>query len=403
MKNTTNIYLSCPAVVSALGCGLATHINQLLNPPTQTTLTQQNMPVTGKLYYLGVVPEPLPQLPCHLSQPYNRNNHLLWVAIEQIRDYIDEVIEKYGKHRVAVVIGTSTGGIDTNLPVFQTVANGGAWCDTPIIQDQQVLSSPADFVQDALGLTGLCYGISTACTSGTRAMISAARLLKANLCDAVICGGTDMLSELTLNGFDALSVLSNGIANPMSKNRSGINIGEAAALFVANKDSVGLPLLGYGVSSDAYHMSSPHPDGLGAEKAFQAALNHAQISAEEVGWINLHGTGTIHNDAMESRAIHRVFGNKTPATSTKPLTGHTLGAAGALEAAFLWGIVSRQFNAKGQLPPHLFDGLVDENLPPINLTVSGSHFAQERRIAASSSFAFGGNNSVLIIGEETNA
>ena len=194
--NKQTIYLSSPAVVSALGCGLDKHIACLLNPPAQTVLTQQKMPVTGKPYYFGVVRETLPDLPSHLSQPYNRNNHLLWVAIEQIRDYIDEVIEKYGKHRVAVIIGTSTGGIETNLPVFQTVADGGKWSDTPIEQDMQVLSSPADFLRDALGLTGLTYGISTACTSGARAIISAARLLQADLCDAVICGGADMLSAL---------------------------------------------------------------------------------------------------------------------------------------------------------------------------------------------------------------
>ena len=397
--NNPTIYLSSPALVSSLGCGLASHIDMLLNPPKSTTLTQMPMPVTGKPYYFGAVRETLPDLPPHLSQPYNRNNQLLWVAALQIRDYIDEVIEKYGKNRIAVVIGTSTGGIETNLPVFQTVANGGGWADTPIEQDMQVLSSPADFLRDALGLTGLTYGISTACTSGSRAIITAARLLKADLCDAVICGGTDMLSALTLNGFDSLSVLSNGIANPFSKNRNGINIGEAAALFVANKDGVGLPLLGYGVSSDAYHMSSPHPDGLGAEIAFAAALKNAQISAEKIGWINLHGTGTVHNDAMESRAVSRVFGNATPATSTKPLTGHTLGAAGALEAAFLWGIVSQEYNPDGRLPPHIFDGELDPDLPPINLTLSGSRFTQKRRIAASSSFAFGGNNTVLIIGE----
>ena len=397
--NNPTIYLSSPALVSSLGCGLASHIDMLLNPPQSTTLTQMPMPVTGKPYYFGAVRETLPDLPPHLSQPYNRNNQLLWVAALQIRDYIDEVIEKYGKNRIAVVIGTSTGGIETNLPVFQTVANGGGWADTPIEQDMQVLSSPADFLRDALGLTGLTYGISTACTSGSRAIITAARLLKADLCDAVICGGTDMLSALTLNGFDSLSVLSNGIANPFSKNRNGINIGEAAALFVANKDGVGLPLLGYGVSSDAYHMSSPHPDGLGAEIAFAAALKNAQISAEKIGWINLHGTGTVHNDAMESRAVSRVFGNATPATSTTPLTGHTLGAAGALEAAFLWGIVSQEYNPDGRLPPHIFDGELDPELPPINLTLSGSRFTQKRRIAASSSFAFGGNNTVLIIGE----
>ena len=161
-----------------------------------------------------------------------------------------------------------------------------------------------------------------------------------------------------------------------------------------------LPLLGYGASSDAHHMSSPRPDGLGAAQAFQVALNHAELPPESIGWINLHGTGTLLNDGMESRAVAEVFGSHTAATSTKPLTGHTLGAAGALEAAFVWGIASRRDNPEGSLPPQLWDGQADPELPSIALTVSGSRWPQGRRIGASSSFAFGGNNSVLIIGEE---
>ena len=217
----------------------------------------------------------------------------------------------------------------------------------------------------------------------------------------MVCGGVDTLSPLTINGFAALEVLSAGIANPFSERRDGINIGEAAAAFVMTRDNDGesLPLLGYGASSDAHHMSSPRPDGLGAAQAFQAALKHAALAPAQIGWINLHGTGTKLNDGMESRAVAEVFGCATAATSTKPLTGHTLGAAGALEAAFVWGAVSRADNPAGLLPPQLWDGERDADLPPIALTVSGCRWPEGRRIGASSSFAFGGNNSVLIIGE----
>ena len=268
------------------------------------------------------------------------------------------------------------------------------------------MSAPAGFVAEAYGLHGLRYAVSTACTSGARALISAARLLRANLADAVICGGADTLSPLTINGFASLDVLSDGIANPFSANRNGINIGEAAAAFVMTRDpdfGGTMQLLGCGASSDAYHMSSPRPDGLGAAQAFQAALNHAGLSPHDIGWINLHGTGTQHNDSMESRAVAEVFGCQTPCTSTKPSTGHTLGAAGALEAAFAWGVASRETNPQGKLPPQLWDGTPDPELPAIALTDSGSTWLGGRRIAASSSFAFGGSNAVLVIGETANS
>ena len=218
----------------------------------------------------------------------------------------------------------------------------------------------------------------------------------------MICGGADTLSPLTINGFASLEVLSDGIANPFSARRNGINIGEAAAAFVITRDADfggAMQLLGYGASSDAYHMSSPRPDGLGAAQAFQAALDHARLSPQDIGWINLHGTGTRHNDSMESRAVAQVFGSRTPCTSTKPSTGHTLGAAGALEAAFAWGVASRETNPQGKLPPQLWDGTPDPELPAIALTDENSVWQNERRIAASSSFAFGGSNTVLIIGE----
>ena len=403
----TPVYLSRPAVTSALGSGLQTHIDALLNPNAANPLVFSDQWVNGKTYAFGAVGETLRPLPHDLPpQHASRNNQLLWHALAQIESDIHAAVARYGSHRIAVVIGTSTSGADENIPLFEHVARGGGWADKPFKYFQNTMSAPAGFVAEAYGLHGLRYAVSTACTSGARALISAARLLRANLADAVICGGADTLSPLTINGFASLDVLSDGIANPFSANRNGINIGEAAAAFVMTRDpdfSGTMQLLGCGASSDAYHMSSPRPDGLGAAQAFQAALNHAGLNPHDIGWINLHGTGTQHNDSMESRAVAEVFGCQTPCTSTKPSTGHTLGAAGALEAAFAWGVASRETNPQGKLPPQLWDGTPDPELPEIALTDSDSAWPDGRRIAASSSFAFGGSNAVLVIGETANS
>ncbi|MDO1509364.1 MULTISPECIES: beta-ketoacyl-ACP synthase [unclassified Neisseria] len=400
----TNVYLTTPAIVSALGSGLQHHIDALLNPADESPLTFSDQWVKNKNRAFGVVHETLRPFPESLPDVHRgRDNQLLWHALGQIENDIYAAIERFGAERIAVVMGTSTSGVDENLTMFQRVAEGGEWGEIPFNQEQQTLSAPADLVAEVYGLKNLCYVVSTACTSGARALISAARLLRAGLCDAVVCGGVDTLSPLTINGFASLEVLSDGLANPFSANRNGINIGEAAAVFIMTREAdfgESLPLLGYGASSDAHHMSSPRPDGLGAVQAFQTALNHARMPSENVGWINLHGTGTLHNDSMESLAVHQVFGSRTSCTSTKPQTGHTLGAAGAVEAAFLWGIVSRRCNPEGKLPPQLWDGVHDTGLPAIGLTDQNSRWPHEKRIGASSSFAFGGSNAVIVIGEE---
>ena len=402
MMNTP-VYLTAPAITSALGSGLQTHIDALLHPPAASPLSESGQWVRGKTYAFGAVNESLRPFPATLSDGHkSRNNQLLWHALAQIEGDIEAAKQRFGAGRIAVVMGTSTSGVDENIPLFQQVADGGAWRDVLFNQQQQILSAPADFVADVYGLQNLCYGVSTACTSGAKALISAARLLRAGLCDAVVCGGVDTLSPLTINGFNSLGVLSDGMANPFSAQRNGINIGEAAAAFVMTREAdfgESLPLLGYGAGSDAYHMSSPRPDGQGAAQAFQAALTHAALPPEAIGWINLHGTGTQHNDSMESLAVAAIFGCHTPCTSTKPLTGHTLGAAGAIEAAFLWGMVSRRCNPQGRLPAQIWNGERDAALPEIALTDAGSVWQSGQRIGASASFAFGGSNAVVVIGE----
>jgi 3-oxoacyl-[acyl-carrier-protein] synthase-1 len=205
-----------------------------------------------------------------------------------------------------------------------------------------------------------------------------------------------------LNGFSALEAVSERRCNPFSHNRNGINIGEAAVLFLMTREASGTPsiaLLGAGASSDAHHISAPEPSGRGAREAMQKALNNANLQATEIGYVNLHGTATQLNDAMESFAVQAVFPNGVPCSSTKPLSGHTLGAAGALEAAFCWLSLAPE-NTRQALPPHIWDGQADAQLPALNWVKPGESLLQTRpRRLMSNSFAFGGNNVSLIIGD----
>ena len=222
----TPVYLSRPALTSALGSGLQVHADALLTPSENTPLTFSDQWVKGKTHAFGAVKETLMPLPDSIPEAHrSRNNQLILHALSQIDGLIQTAIARYGKERVAVVTGTSTSGADENIPLFQHVVQGGEWTDVPFKQLQHTMASPSEFIAQVYGLDGLRYTVSTACTSGARALISAARLLRAGLCDAVICGGTDTLSPLTINGFASLEVLSDGIAKPFSANRNGINIG----------------------------------------------------------------------------------------------------------------------------------------------------------------------------------
>jgi 3-oxoacyl-[acyl-carrier-protein] synthase-1 len=235
--------------------------------------------------------------------------------------------------------------------------------------------------------------VSTACTSSAKAFSSARRLLSAGLCDAVLVGGVDTLCGLTLNGFGALESLSQGLCNPSSKNRDGINIGEGAALFLMSREPGPVAVLGIGESSDAYHISGPDPEGRGAELAMRQALMQAGVL--QVDYLNLHGTATVQNDQMENTVVHRVLGSEVPCSSTKPLVGHMLGAAGATEAAFCWMLLTE--SKATPLPPHAWDGVADPALPQLMLSSKGD--APRRcQVVASNSFAFGGNNACLVLG-----
>ncbi|MFC6277250.1 beta-ketoacyl-ACP synthase [Psittacicella hinzii] len=400
------IYLHTPGIVSSLGSGIAQHFH-ILSQQTPSPLISEDNPFYDPDFNLkqgtfGKITCPLLELP--ESTPAHmvcRSNQITYHALMQIDEQIQQVIAQYGRQRVAVVVGTSTAGIDTIIPYFKQAYLNNKH-DDYLNQSQLYFSSPQDYVRELYGLEGLGYGISTACTSGARAIMAGARLLLANLCDAVIVGGVDTLSPLTIKGFESLSVLSPQVLNPFSTNRQGTNIGEGAALFVLTRQALNdqaQELLGYGASSDAYHMSSPHPEGLGAKLAMEQALALARLEPSSIGWVNLHGTGTRHNDSMEALAVSQVLGTQVFCTSTKPYTAHTLGAAGAIEAAIAWAFISPDLNPTGVLPAQLWDGQPDPDIPQLNITQADSYWPQARRIALSNSFAFGGNNAVLILGQ----
>jgi 3-oxoacyl-[acyl-carrier-protein] synthase-1 len=270
---------------------------------------------------------------------------------------------------------------------------------------QQEMGNPANFLARVAEVSGPCYAISTACTSSANAFISAHALLQAGICDAVIVGGVDTLCRMTVQGFASLESTSLTQTNPLSRNRCGINIGEGAAVMVLTRtdlrlkgDAPTIALVGGGESNDAYHMSAPDPTGMGAQRAIQTALNNAALRPEQISYVNLHATATPKNDAMESLAMHAVFPMGVPCSGTKPMTGHTLGAAGITEVGFCWLTLSEEFNPKRQLPPHVWDGQADSELPQLQLTTTGQKLDSMASYCMSNSFAFGGSNTSLILG-----
>ncbi|WP_282397942.1 beta-ketoacyl-[acyl-carrier-protein] synthase family protein [Pseudomonas sp. PS01298] len=383
-------YLNALGVICALGRGQAEVSLNLFAGDCSGMRAESGWVPERVLPVAGVHGE-LATIPPELGQQSSRNNQLLLEAALQIEGEIRQAIQRYGAARVAIVLGTSTSGIDEASRGIAHYLRDNQFPGDYDYQ-QQELSAPANFLADWLQTSGPAYVISTACTSSARALMSAQRLLDLGVCDAVICGGVDSLCKLTLNGFSSLEAVSDQRCNPFSRNRNGINIGEAAVLFLMSRQPSPIALLGSGASCDAHHISAPEPSGKGALQAMRKALASAKLAPEQIGYLNLHGTATQHNDAMESLAVASLFPAGVACSSTKPMSGHTLGAAGALEAAFCW--LSLTHN---QLPPHVWDGQADPALPALHWVQPGARL--EKRCLMSNSFAFGGNNVSLIIAE----
>ncbi|MGN6652981.1 beta-ketoacyl synthase N-terminal-like domain-containing protein, partial [Trinickia sp.] len=298
----------------------------------------------------------------------------------------------FGGGGVGVVLAPFTYGCGAGAAALG-VWGGKNESGSPFHYVQMEIGSSAPFAAAALGLQGPAFTISTACTSSAKAFVAARRLLQLGLCDALVVGGVDSLCELTLRGFAALESTSLERANPMSLNRSGINIGEGAAVFLMSRDEGPARLAGIGESSDAHHISAPDPAGEGGEQALRAALADAGMTPQAIGYVNLHATATRKNDEMEARLMSRVFPQGVAASGTKPLTGHTLGAAGATELGFAWLTLVRE---GATLPGHLWDGVADPALPALDL-VAGDRRLLPGQAVMSNSFAFGGSNVSLVL------
>ncbi len=386
-------YLPALGIINALGCGADEVTQRLFGGDTRGMVLIDGLLPSGPAR-IGRVRGELPEIPPLLADLACRNNRLLLAALAQIRPEVNEAIRRFGHERVGIVLGTSTSGIAEGEAAIAAYHAIGA-VPAGFRYAQQELGAPAIFLAGILAINGPAYCVSTACTSSAKAFVSARNLLRHGLCDAVLVGGVDSLCKLTVNGFAALESLSTGICNPMSRNRNGINIGEAAALFLMTREQSSLAFLGAGESSDAYHMSAPHPEGAGAEAAMRAALVDAGLSQGAVDYLNMHATATPKNDEMESKAVSRVFPAGVAASGTKPLTGHALGAAGATELGLCWLALRDGF-----LPPHVWDGEADPLLPRLRLVEPGQKFARRSgRLCMSNSFAFGGSNASLLIGD----
>lgn len=381
------IYINAVGALNALGNNLDEIADNLIRGIAPGMHPDCGWLLHDKPCWTGNVDADLPNIPAELAQHNSRNNRLLLAALDQIRPQVDAAVARYGAERVAVILGTSTSGLDEADRYVSD--NLTTYCYA-----QQELGDPSRFLAAYLGLNGPAYTISTACSSSARALISGKRLIDSGLVDVAIVGGADTLSRMPLNGFDSLESLSPMCCQPFSAQRNGITIGEGAALMMISAQSDDVAVLGIGESSDAHHMSAPHPEGEGAIRAINMALAHAGLQPENIGYINLHGTATRLNDQIEAKVVHAVFGDRVPCSSTKHLTGHTLGAAGICEAVISWLLLTRDL----PLPPQDFShGMPDASLMPCGLLSEPGQLA--RPFILSNSFAFGGNNACLILGK----
>jgi 3-oxoacyl-[acyl-carrier-protein] synthase-1 len=338
------------------------------------------------------------QFPPELSSFDCRNNRLALLGLQQddFSDAIAAAVQKYGAQRIGVFIGTSTSGILQTELAYQRCdpVSGALPADFSYATTHNTFSV-ADFMRRYLGLNGPAVVVSSACSSSAKVFASASRMLAAGLIDAAVVGGVDSLCLTTLYGFNALGLVSSQPCRPFDPARDGISIGEAAAFALLERvsdktDANAVLLLGVGESSDAHHMSAPHPQGLGARLAMEGALKSAGLNASDIDYINLHGTATPSNDAAETRAVSALFDAGTACSSTKGATGHTLGAAGGLEA-----VICALALQHGLMPGGLHTRQLDPALP-LNYLLNNQQRAIQRVL--SNSFGFGGTNCSLVLG-----
>jgi len=392
-----SVYLSAPALVCCAGRNRDELYRSCLNGWQGGFVPRET---GGRKFPVGQISGDLPTVDVPPYPPeYAGKTRIIRVinaALEQLSIAVEKALSKYGPQRIGVCLGSCDNGSEATLMAHNELIQNNSFPGDYSLRFQSA-SFSAEFVSGKFSLRGPVLTTATACASGASAIIRGAELIQSGFCDAVIAGGADIVSDTVFFGFHALEAVSDSLTNPFSKNRKGINLGEGAAFFLLDSDSISaVELLGSGESADAFHMTAPGPEGAGPVQAMKAALSDAGTKSEQIDYINLHGTGTNLSDKAEALAMGEVFNALAPpASSTKPITGHTQGAAGALEAAICWMTLTEQ---RG-LPVHCWDGVRDEDIPFFNPV--GRSGLTSASICMSNSFAFGGCNVSLILGRKS--
>jgi 3-oxoacyl-[acyl-carrier-protein] synthase I len=387
----TPLAVTAYTATSAIGSGLAAQLDALRH--ARSGLRPNDISSQPLACWIGRV-DGVEQttLPAALASWECRNNRLAWLGLNQdgFLDRVRSARDRYGASRVALLLGTSTASIGATEEAYRRLDADGGFADDMLRPQIHAPHSLAAFVAAALELEGPCLTISTACSSSAKVFANAERMIRLGLVDAAVVGGVDTLCDSVLFGFNALELVSSSPCRPFDAARDGISIGEAAGFALLERAAMAPDaprLLGYGEASDAHHMSTPHPEGLGAELALNDALARGGLDASQVDYINLHGTASQKNDEVEAALVSRAFPPHTRASSTKGFTGHTLGAAGIVEATIALLAIEHGF-----VPGNLGGNVPDP--------VCGAQFAwtgeqQRVDVALSNSFGFGGNNACL--------
>jgi len=380
--------LTAWSAVSGLGAGVEATVERLREGRHALVPCPVEVPFET---VCGVLPEALPAPPASCSAHDTRLARAALLGYEGVAGEVARAVGRWGADRVALIVSTSTGGIAKTERAYFAYRDAGSLPGDYDYDAQHPFDAFTDVLAAVSGISGPRYVVSTACSSSGKVFASARRLLDAGVVDAALVGGVDTLCLTTLRGFHSLGVLSPVPCRPFGRDRPGMNIGEGAGFVLLEREGDARAcLLGVGESSDAFHMSAPHPEGRGALAAMGAALAQAGLGPGDVDHVNAHGTGTAANDVAEALAISQLFGDDLPVVSTKGYTGHTLGAGGAVEA-----VIALECLLRGFVPPSAGATPLD---PEVSIRVVTEPLEQPLSTVLSNSFAFGGNNVSVLFG-----
>jgi 3-oxoacyl-[acyl-carrier-protein] synthase-1 len=385
---TARVPVTAYALCNALGATTAQVVESLRLGRSGLKACELDVPFET---CVGAVPGPLEPPEASLGAYDTRLLRIALRCLDELAKPLEAARRRWGSQRVAVILGTSTAGIEETERAWGIRKQTGELPKSYDWIHQHACGALLEAVRLRTGFTGPGFIVSTACSSSAKAFASAQRMIDAGLCDAALVGGVDSLCQTTLRGFHSLEVLARDPCKPFAADRRGISVGEGCALALLEREGdARAALLGAGETADAHHMTAPHPQGIGAKAAMEEALARAGLDKTAVDHVDAHGTGTVLNDAAEGQALRELFGDRVPVVSTKGYTGHMLGAAGATEAVFSILAIEQGF-----IPASLGAAPVD---PSLGLWVPAKLLEQRCRVVLSNSFAFGGSNVSLAFG-----